>query len=84
MGKLFGGRATLLGYELSKGRIFQNQKNLVSIQVQMFIFLIFLQVPAGRTEQCSGLHVARGLQFAHSCSTRMDLALNNPRRLISH
>ena len=38
VGKLFGGWVISLGYELSKGRIFQNQKNLVPIQEQVFIF----------------------------------------------
>ena len=38
MGKLFRRRAASLSYE-SNGCIFYNQKNLESIQVQMFIFL---------------------------------------------
>ena len=73
MGKPFGGRAALLGYELSKGHIFLNQKDLVSIQVQVFIYLfIYLFVGSrGQHRTVHGPHAARGPhaapgpQFAH-------------------
>ena len=53
VGKLFGWRAASVDYELSKGCI--NQKNLVSIQVQVFIlFICFLEAPVGRMRPAGG------------------------------
>ena len=77
MGKNFGGVAASVSYELLKGRIFLNQKNLVSIQVQVITFFVF-KVPVGRTEQCCGL------QFIPSPRSKFKAALLRQKLTLCH